>query len=168
MHNSNKKGFTLIELLVVIAIIGILSSIGLVALNGARAKARDAKRLSDAATIGLAYESYYDSLTPNTYVSTCAQASVVGDCSPLKAAVQSGLLPKDPSSTTAMAAAAACATKGDTDCLLGANWTCAGGTCAYTLAFESTTDFGVGVMIEEGTGGVTSGPKVRNSAGLFQ
>ncbi len=52
-------GFTLIELLVVIAIIGILSSIVMVSLTGARAKARDAKRVADIKNIQLALETYY-------------------------------------------------------------------------------------------------------------
>jgi len=46
-----KQGFTLIELLVVIAIIGILSSIGLVALANSQARARDAKRRADLNTL---------------------------------------------------------------------------------------------------------------------
>ncbi|MFA6943842.1 MAG: type II secretion system protein [Patescibacteria group bacterium] len=57
---NQKKGFTLIELLVVIAIIGILSAIGLVSLNGAREKARDAQRKSDLGQMNTALVLYFD------------------------------------------------------------------------------------------------------------
>lgn len=53
---TQRKGFTLIELLVVIAIIGILSTLAVVALNNARAKSRDAKRVSDIKQIQTALE----------------------------------------------------------------------------------------------------------------
>lgn len=56
---KHAKGFTLIELLVVISIISLLSSIVMVGLNSARAKARDARRISDLHNIQLALEMYY-------------------------------------------------------------------------------------------------------------
>jgi general secretion pathway protein G len=56
----NKKGFTLIELLVVVAIIGLLSTLSIVALNTARAKARDSRRVSDIKQIQTALELYYN------------------------------------------------------------------------------------------------------------
>lgn len=55
---SREKGFTLIELLVAIAIIGMLSSVAITSLNGARKKAWDARRLSYIAGIQKALEMY--------------------------------------------------------------------------------------------------------------
>ncbi len=60
-----QKGFTLIELLVVIAIIGLLSTLAVVALNNARMKARDAKRVSDIKQTQTALELYYNDI--NSY-----------------------------------------------------------------------------------------------------
>jgi prepilin-type N-terminal cleavage/methylation domain-containing protein len=65
-----QKGFTLIELLVVISIIGLLASVVLVALNGARVKARDAKRISDKKQVITAMNLYIDGGTTGTFPST--------------------------------------------------------------------------------------------------
>lgn len=59
MKFRDTGGFTLIELLVVIAIIGMLSSVVLSSLNGARKKARDARRLADFKQLQAALELYY-------------------------------------------------------------------------------------------------------------
>ena len=62
---KNKKGFTLIELLVVVAIMGLLAALAVVALNNARARARDARRVSDVKQLQTALELYY--LDQNEY-----------------------------------------------------------------------------------------------------
>lgn len=58
LFGMNKKGFTLIEILVVIAIIGILSALALVSFSSARARSRDARRMSDLRQMLTALELY--------------------------------------------------------------------------------------------------------------
>lgn len=56
---SLSRGFTLIEMLIVITIIAVLASMILVGMGGARAKARDARRIGDLHNIQNALELYY-------------------------------------------------------------------------------------------------------------
>jgi prepilin-type N-terminal cleavage/methylation domain-containing protein len=60
MQTKTKTGFTLIELLVVISIIGLLASVVLVAVNSARRKARNVKRLSDVNQVLKGLELFYN------------------------------------------------------------------------------------------------------------
>lgn len=112
---SSKKGFTLIELLVVVAIIGLLASVIMVSLNSARAKGRDARRMSDIKQISNAIELYIstydhvpdlgnsDCLIPNSPSWSCVATSEAGvnwsvlesELSPFMAK-----LPTDPSPAT--------------------------------------------------------------------
>ncbi|PKM91069.1 hypothetical protein CVU82_03365 [Candidatus Falkowbacteria bacterium HGW-Falkowbacteria-1] len=57
---TTRKAFTLIELLVVIAIIGILATLAVVALQQARSRARDSKRVADMKQIHTALELFFN------------------------------------------------------------------------------------------------------------
>jgi len=80
-----RKGFTLIELLVVIAIIGILSTLAVVSLGGARERARDSKRLADIRNVQTALELYftdnneYPAVTSST-AAPCTSSTLEGCC----------------------------------------------------------------------------------------
>ncbi|PIR05204.1 MAG: hypothetical protein COV57_00355 [Candidatus Liptonbacteria bacterium CG11_big_fil_rev_8_21_14_0_20_35_14] len=56
---KNRQGFTLIEMLVVVGIIGVLASLVLVGLGGARDAGADAKRISNLNQIRNSLELYY-------------------------------------------------------------------------------------------------------------
>ena len=74
---STSAGFTLIELLVVIAIIGLLASIILVSLNGARKKSRDARRQADLKQLQTTLELYAND-NNGTYPTSAGAAGAAG------------------------------------------------------------------------------------------
>jgi type II secretion system protein G len=99
IYFRNNKGFTLIELLVVVAIIGILSSVVLASLNTARAKGRDAKRLTEIHQLQNALELYYND--NGHYPDTCIGSSYLAipsiGWSTLLSSSYIGSMPIDPS-----------------------------------------------------------------------
>lgn len=66
IKKKKEKGFTLIELLVVVAIISLLSSVVMTALNSARVKARNARRLADINTLATAFTLSYVNSWPDS------------------------------------------------------------------------------------------------------
>jgi prepilin-type N-terminal cleavage/methylation domain-containing protein len=106
MRKVINRGFTLIELLVVIAIIGILASIILVSVNGARSKGRDAQRVSNLQQAAQVLAS--DSVNSDTTnpINGCAagHAALTACSGPGNAAQLAGIV--DPGGNTTACAAA--------------------------------------------------------------
>jgi len=75
-YKIQEKGFTLIELLTVIAIIGILSSVLLVQLGGARAKARDSRRMGDLKALQQSIELYYSKCNHYPGDASCNKSTI--------------------------------------------------------------------------------------------
>lgn len=56
---SFARGFTVLEILIVIAVFGLLATLAVLSLNNARARVRDAQRLSDVSTLRNVLSQYW-------------------------------------------------------------------------------------------------------------
>jgi len=147
---GKRQGFTLIELLVVIAIIGLLSTLAVVALNNARSKGRDAKRVADIKTIQTALELYF--ADSNGYPDGKTATETLG---------QAGAL------TLSKTAGFADAVVGTT--YMGkvpANPTPGGAAYTYKTDAVAGTIYTIGFTLEEATGSLATGANCAQPSGI--
>jgi prepilin-type N-terminal cleavage/methylation domain-containing protein len=104
---NTKHGFTLIELLITIGIIGILLSMSLVAISGARVKSRDAKRVADLQTIASALEQHALAYPADPYPSDIYASATLGEFL--------SVIPKDPKNNRYIYFKPACFNPGTSD-----------------------------------------------------
>ena len=142
--NKNKKGFTLIELLVVVAIIGLLATLSIVALNNARARARDARRVADVKQIQTALELYYND--NGTYPTLPASPTTIATGSGASSTYYMNIVPTAPKPF-------------DGDCTDAQN--------TYTYATQlSNRSYTIAYCLGSDTGGIGKGVRTATPAGI--
>ena len=148
LNKTKKRGFTLIELLVVIAIIGLLSTLAVIALNNARQKSRDAKRVSDVKQLQSALELYYNDA--NGYPPT---ADIEGVCLSHDSGVGGGF-------------ASPCETGGTTFMnIVPSNPSPGGTTYVYDIDGDKST-YELTYTLESGAGGLGDGIHTASEQGI--
>lgn len=166
-----RKGFTLIELLVVITIIGLLSTLAVVALNSARQKARDSKRVADMKQLQTALELYFNDKSsyplvvgdgeignitnPANGIACLGDAGWEADASTAVSCatpVYMGLAPRDPSGT-------ASTPNNDKPCETNAL------ACNYSYDRVSANQYEIHFRLEAATGGLPSGLNCATESG---
>lgn len=148
---NNKPGFTLIELLVVIAIIGLLSTLSIIALNSARARSRDARRISDIKQIQTALEMYYNLADqyPGT-ISSSTATSAIAYTSGASSTVFLSVWPKAP-------------TPVDGNCTTGDD---GNNVYKYTVGTNNSS-YILTYCLGDSTGGVPAGPQTATPVSIY-
>ncbi len=154
---NNKKGFTLIELLVVIAIIGLLATLSVVALNNARQKSRDAKRVSDIKQIQTALELYF--ADANSYPS--GSNITLGGTAYDTLSSDNGFASSG-AGTTYMGQVPANPTPGGSDYVYNASPT----SCTGSSSGTACSAYELSFTLEGATGGLHSGAHTANANGI--
>lgn len=169
VKQKTQKGFTLIELLVVIAIIGLLASVVLLALNSARAKSRDAKRVADIRQVMSGLELYFNDC--NSYpIATSLTLGATGqslytgtaaNCGTHTGTATNGGIGTTSSGTTLIGLMPSAPLPADTA-------TCQAGTpTANTYVYTGTaTTFSISFCLGATTGGLSAGVRSATQGGI--